>query len=228
MSTRLIIHGSTGRMGARLIALAANDSRYEIVSQLSRADDASRAAPCDAVIDFSTDEGAQRAAEIALAHRAALLVGTTALSQQTLEKLGFAATSIPVMIAPNTSLGVAVLNFLIAHAARLLGPEADIALTDVHHKAKRDAPSGTAMRLARTLRAVPGARLPDDHIHCLRAGDVVGEHTVEFFLPGERILLRHAASSRDLFASGALRAAAWLAGRAPGYYTIEDSLGLSA
>src|SRR5690606_26355101 len=116
---------------------------------------------------------------------------------------------------------------LIERAARLLRGECDVALTDVHHAAKRDAPSGTALRLAETLRAVPGVTLSDDAVHCVRAGDVAGEHTVEFFCEGERILLKHTASGRDLFALGALRAIAWLHGRAPGRYTIEDSLGLA-
>ncbi len=227
---RLVVHGATGRIGGRTCTLACNDSRFELVAEIDRKSNAgiasSAGAPVDAIIDFSSDEGARSAAQLAVEHGAALLVGTTGLSRQTLSFLEVASRRIPLMVAPNTSLGVAVINHLVADAARLLGSRFTIEMTEVHHAAKRDAPSGTALRIAETLRRRAGVELPAERIHAVRAGDVVGEHSVEFFSPGERIRISHAATSRDLFAHGALDAIAWLQGQKPGRYSIEDALGL--
>ncbi len=118
------------------------------------------------------------------------------------------------------------MTHLVAEAARLLGGNYDVDLIEVHHAGKRDAPSGTALRIAESMRQRSGIELPADRIHPVRAGDVVGEHTVEFSSAGERIRITHLATSRDLFARGALDAAAWLHRRDPGRYTIEQSLGL--
>ena len=218
-------------MGARTCALARDDPRFEVVVEIdpqAGADTRLRAADrVDAIIDFSSDEGARGAARLALEYGAALLVGTTGLSPQTLAAIDVAAQSTPVMVAANTSVGVAVLTALATRAARLLGPGYDLNLIEVHHAGKRDAPSGTALRIAEALRQEAGVELPPDRIHALRGGDVVGEHTVELAGPGERIRISHLSTSRDLFARGALRAAAWLRGRAPGRYTIEQALGLA-
>ncbi|MHC4825789.1 MAG: 4-hydroxy-tetrahydrodipicolinate reductase [Planctomycetota bacterium] len=228
---RLAVHGAAGRMGARTCSLACNDPRFGLVAQIdleSNTKPANNAgAPIDAVIDFSSDEGARNAARIALEQHASLLVGTTGLSRQTLADIEVAARTIPVMIAPNTSLGVAVMNHLAAVAAGLLAPRYGVNLIEAHHTGKQDAPSGTALRIADTLRRA-GAELPAESIHAIRSGDVVGEHTVEFAGGGERIRICHMATSRDLFARGALEAAAWLHGQPPGRYTIEQALGLES
>jgi 4-hydroxy-tetrahydrodipicolinate reductase len=225
---RLLVHGSQGRMGARIAALAREDARFDLIAAHDREDsaqsDSLAVGLIDAIIDFTSDEGAQRAAELAQKHRAALLVGTTGLSAKTIEILGKSARYAPVMIAPNTSLGVAVMNHLIAEAARLVGADFHIDLIESHHIMKRDAPSGTALRLKQTLRDKLGIDLPDDRIHCLRAGDIIGEHTMQFSGPGEIIKISHTATNRDLFVRGALRAIAWLHGRTPGMYTVEQSL----
>ncbi len=218
-------------MGARTCALARDDPRFEVVAEIdppAGADTRLRAADrVDAIIDFSSDEGARGAARLALEYGAALLVGTTGLSPQTLAAIDVAAQSTPVMVAANTSVGVAVLTALATRAARLLGPDYDLNLIEVHHAGKRDSPSGTALRIAEALRQEAGVELPADRIHALRGGDVVGEHTVELAGPGERIRISHFSTNRDLFARGALRAAAWLRGRAPARYTIEQALGLA-
>ncbi len=185
-----------------------------------------RDAPIDLVIDFSTDEGTRDAAKLAMQRRAALLVGTTGLSRQTLSAIEVASQTIPVMLAPNTSSGIAVMIYLVSEAARLLGRDHDVDIVEVHHSGKRDAPSGTALRIAESIRERAGFELPANRIHAIRAGEVIGEHTVEFFSAGERIRVAHVATSRDLFASGALDAAAWLHGRSPGSWTVEQSLGL--
>jgi 4-hydroxy-tetrahydrodipicolinate reductase len=216
-------------MGARVCTLAREDPRFDLVAQIDQKSNSntveSAGTRVDAVVDFSSDEGARNAVRIALENRAAVLVGTTALSRQTLADIEVAARSIPAMIAPNTSLGVAVVNHLAAVAAGLLGPRYGVNLIEAHHTGKRDAPSGTALRIADTLRRA-GAELPGERIHAIRTGDVVGEHSVEFAAGGERIRICHKATSRDLFARGALEAAAWLHGQPPGRYTIEQALGL--
>jgi 4-hydroxy-tetrahydrodipicolinate reductase len=227
---QLLVHGAQGKMGARIAALARDDARFMLIAAHD-VDDRDRAAAIEpgsisAIIDFSSDSGAQHAAHLARTHRAALLVGTTGLSRKSLEMIEESARFAPVMIAPNTSLGVAVLSHLIAQAARLLGPDFDIDIIEAHHTMKRDAPSGTALRLQRSLRENAGVDLPAERIHAIRAGDIVGEHTVEFSGPGERLKFSHFATNRDLFARGALRAMAWLHGKAPGSYTIEQSLSL--
>lgn len=233
---QLAVNGAGGRMGKRICSLADDDARFTIAAALVRDDrqsiDAMHARnehiKCNAVIDFSSDDGARFAADVALHARAALLVGTTALSPQTLEKMGDCARSIPVMHAPNTSRGVAVMNHLIARAARMLGDEFDIDLIDTHHAAKRDAPSGTALRFVETLREDAGITLDAQRVHSLREGDVIGDHEMIFAGPGERIKISHFATSRDVFALGALRTALWLAQQQPGMYRIEQSLELDS
>jgi 4-hydroxy-tetrahydrodipicolinate reductase len=218
-------------MGRRVGALARADARFDLAAEIDR-DAASRDArkavvTIDAIIDFSSDEGARHAADLASEHMAALLVCTTGLSRQTLHALELATTRVPVMIAPNTSLGIAVCNRLIAEAARCLGARFDVDVIERHHAAKRDRPSGTARRLAGTLRVRGEVDLPEDRIHSIRAGDIVGEHTIEFSGAGERLVVQHIAENRDLFALGALDAVSWLVGQSPGRYEIDQSLGLT-
>ncbi len=228
---RLAVNGAAGRMGAQTCTLARDDPRFELVARIDQeleavTDDA--VAAIDVVIDFSTDEGTRSAVTLAIQRRAALMIGTTGLSRQTLSAIEVASRTIPVMIAPNTSAGVAVVIHLVSEAARLLGHDHDVDLVEVHHSGKRDAPSGTALRIAEAMRERAGFDLPADRIHAIRAGEVIGEHTVEFFSAGERIRVSHVATSRDLFARGALNAAAWLHGRDPGRWTVEQSLGLDS
>ncbi len=217
-------------MGARLCAFAREDPRFDLVAEIDLQGNGNASlqsiAPLDAIVDFSSDKGAADALQLALQHDAALLVGTTGLSRQTLSDIEVASRNIPVMVAPNTSVGVAVLSHLVAVASRLLSDRYDVDLIEVHHAGKRDAPSGTALRIAEAMREQGGREIPPDRIHALRSGDVVGEHTVEFSGPGERIRLAHLATNRDLFVRGALEAVAWLVGRPAGRYTIEQSLGL--
>ena len=224
---RLVMHGAAGRMGSRVCALARADSRFELVAAIDQDEQfetsIDRAAEVDVIIDFSSDEGAGSAVRMATDHAAAVLIGTTGLSPQTLDITEVAARRIPIMVAPNTSRGVAVLTRLVVEAARLLGDQYDVNLIELHHLHKRDAPSGTALRIAEQMRREAGVELPADRIHAVRAGDIVGEHIIEFAASGERLSFRHIATDRDLFARGALRLAAWLAGRAPGLYTIDHA-----
>lgn len=250
-ATRVVIHGAAGRMGARLCDLAHRDDSVALVGAIVRAGSARlgrASAPashkgesvafsasdaphiaCDVVLDFSGDEGAIRALALAGACGAALIVGTTALAPATTDALRAAANRQAILVAANTSLGVGVLASLVRRAAEALGPGFSASIVEAHHAAKKDAPSGTAKRLAAAIREVGSGAAPirDDQILALRGGDVVGEHTVRFAGPGEYLELSHRATTRDVFALGALRAARWLHGHGPGWWTMEDVLGLA-
>lgn len=230
-SIRLVIHGAAGRMGQRIAALAQDDPQLEVVAQLDNADgfehELDPALASDVIIDFSSDAGAQHAVQHAVASGAALLIGTTGLSRQTIQATDVAAKIVPIMIAANTSVGIAVLTHLAVQAARLLATDCTVNLLETHHVHKRDAPSGTALRIAEALRERAQVDLRSEHIHAIRAGDVIGDHTIEFSAEGERIRLTHMATDRDLFARGALRAARWLAPQPAGRYTIENALNLA-
>jgi 4-hydroxy-tetrahydrodipicolinate reductase len=232
-TTTIVLTGAQGRMGRRIATLAAADPRFVLAACLDRGEILpivrqpsipQSLAETEVVVDFSSDEGAREALALAQVLSAAILIGTTALSPTTLAEVDRAAASTPVMVASNTSLGVAVLRRLAEEAARLLGAEYDIDIVESHHNRKLDAPSGTALSLAASLEA-GGRPVSRERIHALRCGDVIGDHLVQFAGPGEIVTLRHAATDRDLFARGALRAARWLAGRKPGHYRIEDTFG---
>lgn len=243
---RIIVHGAPGRMGERLCALAMNDSALALVGAVARAGssaigrhaapDAVRIAetgsfPADfrahVVIDFSSDAGAREALTLAQRAGAALLIGTTALSPATLDALRRASAQRAVLVASNTSRGVAVTAALVQAAARLYGPAAEVSIVEAHHRAKKDAPSGTAIRLANAVKE-GGLAVNEGQVVSIRGGDVIGEHTVRFASDGEYIEITHRATSRDLFARGALDAAKWLATQPPGWWTMNDVLGLPA
>ena len=233
-------------MGTRLCALAHADQSLALVAAAERAGSPALGAACagegspriaetgsfsggfhaDVVIDFTSDAGALDGLALASACGAALLVGSTALTPATHGALRAASRDRAVLVAANTSLGVAVLTDLVARAATNLSGY-EVSIVEAHHSAKKDAPSGTAKRLAQAARDA-GAALGDDQVLAVRGGDVIGEHTVRFAGPGEYVEFTHRATSRDVFVRGALRAAAWLRGKPPGWYTIEDVLGIGA
>lgn len=219
---RIVLHGAGGRMGTRIAACAREDRTFAVVRAIDRGDAADvTAGEADVVVDFSSPEGAERAALLAERLGCALLVGTTGLPAASLQAIERASCRVPAMIAPNTSLGVAVARRLASEAARLLpGFEADI--VETHHARKLDAPSGTARSLAAAVGEGRGRALETARIHAIRAGDVVGEHVVTFSGPGERLSVAHSATNRDLFAIGALRMARWLSSRAPGMHVTDQ------
>lgn len=208
-------------------------------------DIAAVAATGDVLIDFSAREAVPATARIAARLRKGLVVGTTGLTNDEREALTRAARIVPVVWAPNMSVGMNLLFALARRAGAVLGLAYDVEIVEVHHKHKKDAPSGSALRLGAEVAAgrgqnfkraaiygrsgITGTRPAGQiGIHALRAGDVVGDHTVTFAIDGERIELGHRASSRDAFAMGALRAALWLKGRKPGLYDMQTVLGLDA
>lgn len=200
-------------------------------------------AASDAVIDFTAPAATLGHAELAAAHGTALIVGTTGLSADDHAKLAQAAAKAPLVVSANFSLGVTLLAGLVRKVAATLGPDWDIEILEMHHKHKVDAPSGTALALGRAAADGRGVALADvkDAVRdghtgartqgdigfaTLRGGDVVGDHTVIFATEAERLELSHKAGSRVIFARGAVRAALWAAGKAPGLYSMDDVLGL--
>ena len=209
-------------MGQRIAASIPAERGCHIIQAIDRDDELQvKAGEADVVIDFSSDEGAARAAQAATALGCALLVGTTGLSQASLEAIERASSRVPAMVAPNTSLGVAVTRRLVTEAARLL-PGFDIDIVETHHVRKLDAPSGTARSLAEAVARGTGKPMNPARIHAIRAGDVIGEHVVTYSGAGERVIITHAATSRDLFALGALRMARWLVNQRPGMHVSDE------
>jgi 4-hydroxy-tetrahydrodipicolinate reductase len=196
----------------------------------------------DVVIDFTAPAASVRHARACAERGVGLVVGTTGLSPEQKAELGAAAKRIPLLFAPNMSVGVNVLFRLVAEAGRALGGAYEVEIVEMHHRLKRDAPSGTALRLAEVAAGALGldaraASVYERHgdtgarkagtigMQALRGGDVVGDHTVYFLADGERLELTHRATSRDNFARGAVRAARFVAGKAPGLYDMQDVLG---
>jgi 4-hydroxy-tetrahydrodipicolinate reductase len=233
---RVLIHGASGRMGLALLRLAADDARLEVVAAVSRSGAApangaghvrwiaaERLSTCpefDVAIDFSLPEAFDGLLARCVARGAALVSGTTGLSEAQRAALDEAGTTIALVWSANFSLGVAVLAELGRRAAQAL-PGWDADIVEAHHTRKKDAPSGTALALGR---AVADGRGTEPHYASLRAGDIVGEHTVQFTGHGERLELVHRAMDRDIFARGALEAALRLRGRAAGRYAFTELL----
>jgi len=196
----------------------------------------------EVLVDFSAPAVLARACEVCAKGKVAIASGTTGLDAAASAALDAAAKSVPILWEPNMSVGIHVLSELIARAVAALGDGYDIEIVEAHHRMKVDAPSGTALRLAEVAKAAraarqkesrfvtgregkPGARSADEiGVLAMRGGDVIGDHTAFLLGDGERIELTHRASSRDLFARGALRAGRWLVGRPPGRYRLGDVL----
>lgn len=231
---RILIHGATGRMGQALLRLAPEHDGLQVVAAVSRSQPPQRvvegvphfaarelhgAPPFDVAVDFSLPEAFAPLLALCLERGAGLVSGTTGLDPGQQAAVDAAAGRIPVLWSANFSLGVAVLGELVERAAAALaGWDCDI--VEAHHVHKKDAPSGTALALG-ACASHGGA---DPRYASLRAGDIVGEHTVQFTAAGERIELIHRATNRDIFARGALHAAARLPGHAPGRYRLRDLL----
>lgn len=230
---RLLIHGASGRMGQALLRLAGDLGDVQVVAAVQRrigqrvvegvphfaGSELAGVPAFDAAIDFSLPEGFDPVLALCVARGAAFVSGTTGISEGQRQALGAASDAIPVLWASNFSLGVAVLDELVERAAAAL-PGWDCDIVESHHSRKQDAPSGTALSLGEA--AERGGARP--RYASLRAGDIVGEHLVQFAAAGERLELVHRATNRDIFARGALHAATRLAGRAPGLYRVRDLL----
>jgi 4-hydroxy-tetrahydrodipicolinate reductase len=264
---RAIVCGAAGRMGGRLVALLQEAEDFALVGAVERAghpavgrdvgeaagtgvvgvrlsdDLRGLAATAQVVFDFTNPEAAMRHVGIAADAGVAFVMGTTGLGPADLDRVRELSRRIPCVVAPNMSVGVNLLYRVLAEVASTLGTEYDVEIFEVHHRFKKDAPSGTAVKMAQVIasalrrdlekagvygrKGLVGERSREEiAVLALRAGDVVGEHTVIFGGMGERIEITHRAHSRDTFARGALRAARWVVGQPPGVYDMHDVLGL--
>ena len=262
--TRVVVTGVTGRMGALLVKLARTTTGFVVAGGTERPGTAAvgldvglaahggplevmtsasleqAATGADVVIDFTTPEASVEHARVCASLKVPLVVGSTGFSAEAKAQMAEAAKAIPMVMAPNMSVGVNLMIDLVAQLAQRLGDDFDIDVVETHHRHKRDAPSGTALRLAEEMVKATG-RLPSDirtsrvgvigerprreiGVQTLRGGDVVGEHTVFFFGDGERLEVSHRASNREQFGRGALRAAKWVVGRPPGLYDMSHVL----
>lgn len=238
---KIAIVGAAGRMGKMLCALA-EGTELEVVSKVDVAEgyDKAWAADVEGVIDFSYHTAVPPSLAKAAEQGLAYVIGTTGLTAEEQKSVDAAAKKIPVVQSGNYSLGVNLLLELVKNAAKVLGPEYDIEVTEMHHRHKKDAPSGTALMLAKS--AAAGRGVKDDFvygrkgdigerpvgeiaIHALRGGSVIGDHTVMFAGDVERVELTHKAQGREAFAAGALKALQWAKGRKPGLYSMRDVLG---
>ena len=242
--TKIIIAGSKGRMGQALIACASKNPELKVVGEIDQGDDLHAViGKSDVVIDFSLHSATPGIAAICADHKKALVIGTTGHSDEEKSQIANRKSQIPMVWASNFSTGVNALFWLTRKTAEILGPGFDLEIVEMHHRLKKDAPSGTAKTLAEILAAVRkqqlekvarhgrvgivGERTAEEiGIHSLRGGDVIGDHTVIFAGLGERVELTHKASSRETFANGALRAAQWVVKQKPGLYDMQDVLGL--
>ena len=241
----ILITGKSGRMGLAVAEATEANPGTTIAATHDAGenlDEAVKAAKC--VIDFTVHSFSTSLIEAALRHKVPVVMGTTGHTDAELARIHAAAKEIPIVHAPNFSVGVNTLFWLTRQAARILKQDAfDIEVTEMHHRHKIDAPSGTARRLLDILNEETGTSYKEDiahgrvgnigprkereiGMHTLRGGDVVGDHTVMFAADGERVELTHKASSRMTFASGAVRASLWLKGKPPGLYDMQDVLDL--
>jgi 4-hydroxy-tetrahydrodipicolinate reductase len=243
MPVRVLLLGAKGRMG-QAIAAAAPKAEVEITAGLDIGDDIAQAIRnCDVVIDFSHPNASSELGRACAEAKKPAVIGTTGHSKEERAALEKLALSVPVVLSPNFSVGVNALFWLTRKAAQMLGDGFDLEITEMHHRLKKDAPSGTAKKLAEILCEVRGFDYAKDvrhgregligerpekeiAVHSIRGGDVVGDHTVTFAGAGERLELSHKAASRETFALGALRAARWVVGKPPGLYSMEDVLAL--
>ena len=254
MTVRVLIHGALGRMGTACVRALQADAAAATVAAFDRSpgnvlgvnvstDLSGALADSDVVIDFSSPAATANLARACRDAKKAAVIGTTGLDAGAHDAIRELAAVAPVVVAANMSPGVTVLLHLVKRATQLLGDGYDVEITETHHRNKVDAPSGTALRLADQIadakgwkrddvlvhgrRGQVGARGKSEiGVHAVRAGDVVGDHTVLFAGEEERIEISHRAHSRDLFARGAVRAAMWVRARKPGMYDMADVLGI--
>ena len=241
--TRLLVQGASGRLGQIIFRLGQQSDNWNVIASEKGAALEPLVETTDVSIDVSVPEASVQLALLCARHGKPLVIGTTGHSDAQLRSIETASAACPVLLAPNFSVGVNLLFWLTRETAKVLGGSFDAEVIEMHHGMKKDAPSGTAKRIAEIVadvrsftyddvarhgrQGMVGQRSSQEiGMHAVRGGSVVGEHTVVFAGEGERIELIHRAASRDTFAHGALRAARWLVGQAPGRYDMQDVLGL--
>jgi 4-hydroxy-tetrahydrodipicolinate reductase len=267
LMTRIIVAGASGRMGSRITALAREYPELRLTGAFERkghgaiGKDAGFTAGIsetgvllsdrlediiensDVIMDFTTPNSTKENIRLSSKYRKAMVIGTTGFSKVDMQEMQGSMGNIPCVMASNMSTGVNVLLRVLQDIAKVLGDEYDMEIIEAHHRLKKDAPSGTALKMAHVLAEATNRNLDEVAVYArkgligertkkeigiqtIRAGDIVGEHTVIFGGLGERIEITHKASSRDTFARGALRAAVWVSGKPAGLYDMQDVLGL--
>lgn len=239
---RILLIGHNGQMGRAISAAVESEPDLAVTARCELGDELSdKMRDVDVAIDFTHADATEFICTTAVKKSVPLVIGTTGHSSGQREKIDEAAKTIPLIYSPNFSVGVNTLFWLTRKTAELLGDDFDLEIVEMHHRLKKDSPSGTAKRLTEILmetRRIDNVRHGREGnvgersgteiaVHAVRGGDVVGDHTVIFAGAGERIELTHRASSRETFAHGALRAARWIIGKPAGLYSMQDVLGLS-
>lgn len=264
---RIIVAGASGRMGSRIIALSREYPELKLTAAFEKkgheavGKDAGFIAGIgeigvkisdsieniidngDIIVDFSTPSSTKENVKLSSQYGKAMVIGTTGFSKDDMKEMDASIKSIPCVMASNMSTGVNLLLKVLQDVAKVLGNEYDIEIIEAHHRLKKDAPSGTALKMAQVIADVTKRSLDEVAVYArkgiigertkkeigiqtIRAGDIVGEHMVLFGGLGERIEITHKVSSRDTFARGALRAALWISGKPAGLYDMQDVLGL--
>ena len=241
---RIAVVGASGRMGQTIIEAISQNDKVSLGATLDKGDDLiATLDQFDVLIDFTRPEATLEYLAICQNSGKAMVIGTTGFSDDQLQEINNAAKNMAIVFAPNMSVGVNLSLKLLDMAARVIGEDADIEIVEAHHRHKVDAPSGTALKMGEVVANALGRDLSECAVYgregieeprdrntigfsTIRGGDVVGEHTVSFFMEGERVEITHKASSRLTFANGAVRAAGWLEGQSAGLYSMQDVLDL--
>jgi len=242
--TKIAITGSNGRMGQALIEAVKLNPNVSQGSILNRGDDINRVLKdFDVLIDFTRPEATLDALSVCQSAGKAMVIGTTGFSDDALKVIDQASSDIPIVFAPNMSVGVNLTLKLLETTAKVIGTDSNIEIVEAHHRHKVDAPSGTALKMGEVIANALGRDLSECAVYgregteeprdrqtigfsSIRGGDVVGEHTVTFFMEGERVEITHKASSRMTYANGAVKACQWLTNQANGLYSMQDVLDL--
>jgi len=242
--TKIAITGSNGRMGQALIEAVKLNPNVTQGSILNRGDDINRVLKdFDVLIDFTRPEATLNALSICQSAGKAMVIGTTGFSDDALKAIDQASSDIPIVFAPNMSVGVNLTLKLLETTAKVIGADSNIEIVEAHHRHKVDAPSGTALKMGEVIANALGRDLSECAVYgregteeprdrktigfsSIRGGDVVGEHSVTFFMEGERVEITHKASSRMTYANGAVKACQWLTNQENGLYSMQDVLDL--
>ena len=223
------VTGTSGRMGRLIVEAIKQDTETLLCAELSRSlnkDLQNINTHVDVVIDFTVPKATLTHLKLCKEREISMIIGTTGFTQEEQKEIANAAKVIPIVFAPNMSIGVNLSFKLLEVAASILQGQADIAILDLHHKHKKDAPSGTALKMAEIIQKASGTETMKFDISSTRVGEVVGEHTALFVLNGERLEITHRAIDRSVFAKGAVHAAKWLVHQKAGLYDMQDVLGL--
>lgn len=219
---KLAISGYQGKMGQRITTLAERDKKFNITAKIEMNDSIEAVKAADVLIEFTSPVATMEHLRACVKFSRAMIIGTTGLSEKELSEIKLASKKIPIVFSPNMSVGVNCLFGLVRSASKKLGLDYEVNIVEAHHAHKKDAPSGTAKKLAQIIKDSSNSDVKD--IKAIREGEIIGDHRVIFESSVDKIELFHTAKTRDIFALGALRAAKFIVGEKPGLYSMEDVL----